>query len=168
MQARAAVMPERHGRWTIDTLEVAEPGPQEVLVRVVASGICQTDVHARDGFFPIPYPAVYGHEGAGVVERVGRAVTTLKPGDHVIMANPSCVECLDCLAGFETYCSNASRLKQSGYRADGTSLSFCRGQEPIYDGCNRSHNSTCKLSSFRTLTRFKTLAICCLNRRPCR
>ena len=76
MQARAAVMPERHGHWMIETLEVAEPGPQEVLVRVVASGICQTDVHARDGFFPIPCPAVYGHEGAGVVERVGTAVTT--------------------------------------------------------------------------------------------
>ena len=58
MQARAAVMPDRQGRWTLETLEVAEPGPQEVLVRVVASGICQTDVHARDGFFPIPYPAV--------------------------------------------------------------------------------------------------------------
>ena len=53
MQARTAVMPERHGRWTLETVEVAEPGPQEVLVRVVASGICQTDVHARDGFFPI-------------------------------------------------------------------------------------------------------------------
>ena len=93
MQAIAAVMPERHGRWVIETLGVADPGPQEVLVRVVASGICQTDVHARDGFFPIPCPAVYGHEGAGVVERVGRNVTTLKPGDHVIMANPSCGAC---------------------------------------------------------------------------
>lgn len=132
MQARAAVMPERHGRWTIETLEVAEPGPQEVLVRVVASGICQTDVHARDGFFPIPCPAVYGHEGAGVVERVGSAVTTLKPGDHVIMANPSCGACPDCLAGFEAYCSKASMLKQSGYRADGRSLSFSRDQEAIY------------------------------------
>ena len=132
MQARAAVMPERHGRWTIETLEVAEPGPQEVLVRVVASGICQTDVHARDGFFPIPCPAVYGHEGAGVVERVGSAVTTLKPGDHVIMANPSCGACPDCLAGFETYCSKGLMLKQSGYRADGQSLSFSREQEAIY------------------------------------
>src|SRR5499425_3268826 len=93
MQARAAVMPERHGRWTIETLEVAEPGPQKVLVRVVASGICQTDVHARDGFFPMPFPAVFGHEGAGVVEQVGRAVTTLNPGDHVLMANPSCGAC---------------------------------------------------------------------------
>ena len=51
MQAQAAVMPERHARWRIHTLEVAEPEPQEALVRVVASGICQTDVHARDGFF---------------------------------------------------------------------------------------------------------------------
>jgi aryl-alcohol dehydrogenase len=145
MQARAAVMPERHGRWTIDTLEVAEPGPQEVLVRVVASGICQTDVHARDGFFPIPYPAVFGHEGAGVVEQVGSAVTTLRPGDHVIMANPSCGECPDCRAGFETYCSQAPLLKHSGYRADGTSLSFRRGQEPVY-------GSFFQQSSFASLT----------------
>lgn len=132
MHTRAAVMPERHGRWTLETLEVAEPGPQEVLVRVVASGICQTDVHARDGFFPIPCPAVYGHEGAGIVERVGSGVTTLQPGDHVIMANPSCGACPDCLEGGEAYCRQAPLLKQSGYRADGTSLSFHRGQEPIY------------------------------------
>ena len=83
-------------------------------------------MHARDGFFPIPYPAVYGHEGAGVVERVGSAVTTLKSGDHVLMANPSCGACAECLAGCETYCSHASLLKQSGYRADGTSLSLSR------------------------------------------
>jgi aryl-alcohol dehydrogenase len=125
-------MPVRHGRWSIETLEVAEPGPNEVLVRVTASGICQTDVHARDGFFPIPCPAVYGHEGAGIVERVGAAVTTLAPGDHVIMANPSCGACPDCLSGFETYCTNASKLKQSGFRADGTSVSFSRGGERVY------------------------------------
>ena len=145
MQAQAAVMPEHHGRWTIETLDVAEPGPHEVRVRVVASGICQTDVHARDGFFPIPCPAVFGHEGAGVVEQVGSAVTTLKPGDHVIMANPSCGACPDCLAGFETYCSNAPRLKQSGYRADGASLSFSRGGEPVY-------GSFFQQSSFASLT----------------
>ena len=132
MQARAAVMPERHGRWTIETVDVAEPGPNEVLVRVIASGICQTDVHARDGFFPIPCPAVYGHEGAGIVERVGSAVSSLVPGDHVIMANPSCGECPDCRDGFETYCANASKLKQSGFRSDGASLAFSRDNEPIY------------------------------------
>ncbi len=145
MQARAAVMAEPHGRWTIETLDVAEPGPQEVLVRVAASGICQTDVHARDGFFPIPCPAVYGHEGGGVVERVGHAVTSLKPGDHVIMANPSCGECLDCRAGFDAYCSKAAMLKQSGYRSDGVSLSFRRGEEPVY-------GSFFQQSSFASLT----------------
>ena len=145
MPARAAVMPERHGRWTIETLEVAEPGPYEILVHAMASGICQTDVHARDGFFPIPCPAVYGHEGAGVVERVGSAITILTPGAHVLMANPSCGACPECLAGFETYCSNASRLKQSGYCADGASLSFRRSQEPIY-------GSFFQQSSFASLT----------------
>ena len=132
MQATAAVMPERNGRWQIETLEVADPAPREVLVRVVASGICQTDVHARDGFFPIPSPAVYGHEGAGVVERVGSAVTTLELGDHVIMANPSCGECPDCQDGFETYCARSGGLKTSGYRMDGSSLSFHRGGDPVY------------------------------------
>jgi aryl-alcohol dehydrogenase len=90
MQARAAVMPEPHGHWTIETLEVAEPGPQEVLVRVVASGICQTDVHARDGFFPIPCPAVYGHEGAGVVERVGSAVRIVSRASKHTAAKRPC------------------------------------------------------------------------------
>jgi len=147
-------MPERHGRWTIETLEVAEPGPQEVLVRVVASGICQTDVHARDGFFPIPCPAVYGHEGAGVIERVGRAVTTLKPGDHVLMANPSCGACPECLAGFETYCSKAPILKHSGYRADGQSLRFRRGEEPIYGSFfQQSSLASCTIAMARNTIR---------------
>ena len=132
MQASAAVMPERYGRWVIEQVEVAGPGPNEVLVRVVASGICQTDVHARDGYSAIECPAVFGHEGAGVVEGVGSAVTSLSPGDHVIMASPSCGECPDCLEGFEAYCERSGRLKTSGYRADGTSLSFSRGQEPVY------------------------------------
>ena len=74
MQARAAVMPSG-----MDAGRSKRPGGRAgtaggVLVRVVASGICQTDVHARDGFFPIPCPAVCGHEGAGVVEQVGSAV----------------------------------------------------------------------------------------------
>ena len=145
MQAHAAVMPQPQGRWSIETLDVAEPGPREALVRVVASGICQTDVHARDGFFPIPTPAVYGHEGAGIVERIGSEVTSLAPGDHVIMANPSCGECADCRAGFETYCEHAPRLKQSGYRADGRSLAFSRGGEPVY-------GSFFQQSSFASLT----------------
>ncbi|MCL4800955.1 MAG: NAD(P)-dependent alcohol dehydrogenase [Burkholderiales bacterium] len=130
MKVTAAVMPERSGRWALETLELADPGPHEVVVRTVASGICQTDVHARDGYFPLEWPAVYGHEGAGVVERVGSAVSGVAPGDHVIMANPSCGECPNCRQGLETYCYNSQRIKQSGRRLDGSSA-LTRGATPI-------------------------------------
>jgi aryl-alcohol dehydrogenase len=90
MQTRVAVMAQRGGRWSVDNIEVADPGPGEVRVRVVASGICQSDVHARDGFYAhMPWPAVFGHEGAGVVESVSPGITTFAPQDHVIMAAPS-------------------------------------------------------------------------------
>lgn len=131
MQARAAVMAQRGGRWSVDNIEVASPGPGEVRVRVVASGICQTDVHARDGFFAaMPWPAVFGHEGAGVVESVGEGVSTLAPHDHVIMAAPSCGQCADCLAGHESYCSEVDRLKHAGRRIDG-STAFSRDGQPV-------------------------------------
>jgi aryl-alcohol dehydrogenase len=130
MQVTAAVMPERSGRWSLETLDLADPAPHEVIVRVVASGICQTDVHARDGFFPLPWPAVYGHEGAGVVERVGAAVTAVAPGDHVIMANPSCGECANCREGYEAYCAHNRKIKVSGLRLDG-SVALRRGEQPV-------------------------------------
>src|SRR5262245_42450446 len=143
VQVTAAVMPERSGRWSLERLELADPAPREVVVRVVASGICQTDVHARDGFFPLPWPAVYGHEGAGVVERIGSAVTELAPGDHVIMANPSCGECANCREGYEAYCSRNRQIKVSGIRLDG-SVALARGATPVY-------GSFFQQSSFSTL-----------------
>ncbi|MCB1743229.1 MAG: NAD(P)-dependent alcohol dehydrogenase [Gammaproteobacteria bacterium] len=131
MRTPAAIMEQRGGAWRIDDLEVAAPGPGEVQVRVVASGICQTDVHARDGFFEsLPWPAVYGHEGAGVVVAVGPGVTGLREGDPVIMASPSCGECTECRAGYECYCLHSQRLKQSGRRIDGT-LAFERAGVPL-------------------------------------
>jgi aryl-alcohol dehydrogenase len=131
VRVTAAVMPERSSRWSLEELELQEPQAREVVVRVVASGICQTDVHARDGFFPLPWPAVYGHEGAGVVERVGAAVKEVAVGDHVIMANPSCGECANCREGYEAYCSHSRQLKVCGLRADG-SVALHRGEEPVY------------------------------------
>jgi len=139
----AAVMPERSGRWSLEALELADPGPHEVLVRVVASGICQTDVHARDGYFPVPWPAVYGHEGTGVVERVGAAVKEVAPGDHVIMANPSCGECANCREGYEAYCARSLEIKLCGLRMDG-SIALRKGDAPV-------HGSFFQQSSFSTV-----------------
>ena len=70
MQIKAAVVRERSGPFVIDTLDL-DPRPEELIVRVVATGMCQTDLHGRDGYFASPYPGVYGHEGAGVVHAVG-------------------------------------------------------------------------------------------------
>ena len=80
MRINAAVVSERSGPFVIDTLELCEPRADELIVRVVASGMCQTDLHGRDGYFASPYPAVYGHEGAGVVHAVGSAVREFRAG----------------------------------------------------------------------------------------
>ena len=122
LEITAAVVHERGGFFHIERVELAGPKAGEVLIRIAASGICQTDVHARDGYFPIPYPAVYGHEGAGIVERVGPEVEKVKPGDPVVMVFPSCGTCLYCTNGIPTYCLATSRLKHSGTRADGSTV----------------------------------------------
>ena len=67
VRIQAALAPESGARLQLETLELAEPGPDELIVRVAACGVCQTDVHARDDYFGIPFPAVFGHEGAGIV-----------------------------------------------------------------------------------------------------
>jgi len=144
MQITAAVVREKFARYELDTFELDDPRADEILVKVVASGICQTDVHGRDGYFQIPYPAVFGHEGAGVVEAVGSGVTTLKPGDHVIMSFPWCGGCPSCRASRIAYCQDAGKLKQDGTRADGSTLLKQNGQ-PIY-------GSFFQQSSFSTYT----------------
>jgi aryl-alcohol dehydrogenase len=97
----------------------------------VDSGLCATDLHGRDGYYPMPFPAVFGHEGAGIVRAVGSAVSKFKPGDRVLMAYPWCGECLNCRAHRQTYCLHAGDLKHSGTRADGSTLHSKNGK-PIY------------------------------------
>jgi aryl-alcohol dehydrogenase len=122
MQIKAAVVGARSGPFAIETLELCAPRPDEVIVRVVASDICQTDLHVRDGYFDSPYPAVYGHEGAGVVHAVGAAVRSLAPGDHVVMSYPWCGTCANCRRHRLSYCVNGRSLKSNGTRADGSTL----------------------------------------------
>jgi aryl-alcohol dehydrogenase len=115
----AALVPEKGAPFRLEQLELADPGPDELVVRVAATGVCQTDVHGRDDFFGIPFPCVFGHEGAGVVERVGSAVTRVAPGDRVVMYSPSCGRCRACRRGLPGYCAESRRMKFSGLLRDG-------------------------------------------------
>jgi aryl-alcohol dehydrogenase len=115
----AAVVAEKGGAFRLQALELAEPGPDELIVRVAASGICQTDVHARDDYFGIALPAVFGHEGAGVVAQAGSSVKQFKPGDRVVMTSPSCGACAACGKGLPGYCASSRRIKFGGTLRDG-------------------------------------------------
>jgi S-(hydroxymethyl)glutathione dehydrogenase/alcohol dehydrogenase len=94
---------------TRDDIEVAPPGPGEARVKVVASGICHSDLSVQNGTIPLPTPIVLGHEGAGVVEEVGEGVTKVKPGDHVVLSFvPACGECYTCSKGQPYLCERSA------------------------------------------------------------
>jgi aryl-alcohol dehydrogenase len=132
MQITAAVVRERSAPFVIETLELSDPRPEEVRVRIVAAGMCHTDLHGRDGYFPtMPYPAVFGHEGAGVVEAVGSEVPNVSIGDHVIISFPWCGRCLNCRRQMPSHCLDSAKLKRSGTRPDGSML-MAKGDKPIY------------------------------------
>ncbi len=91
-----------------DALEVRAPGPREVRVKVVAAGVCHSDQSVLDGTIQFPTPVVMGHEGAGVVDAVGDLVTTVKPGDHVVVATlANCGMCAECARGWGTRCKKS-------------------------------------------------------------
>ncbi|RYF53716.1 MAG: NAD(P)-dependent alcohol dehydrogenase [Comamonadaceae bacterium] len=101
----------------IETLELRAIEAHEVEVRLVATGVCHTDMYVRDQNYPLELPAVLGHEGAGVVERVGTAVTTVSPGDHVVLTFLTCGTCKFCLSGRGAYCVQSFGLNFDPTRA---------------------------------------------------
>jgi aryl-alcohol dehydrogenase len=122
VRATAALLERAGAPFTITELDLAEPGPDEVLVRVHSVGICGTDLEFANFF---PTPAVLGHEGAGVVESVGSRVASVKPGDHVAMSFASCGSCALCLSGSPAYCRRFDAVNFTGTRPDGsTALSL--------------------------------------------
>jgi aryl-alcohol dehydrogenase len=122
MQITAAVARAKHAPLTLEELTMEAPRMDEIVVRLVATGICHTDMSMRDhAIYPIPHPVVLGHEGAGIVERIGAAVTKVAPGDHVIMTADSCGYCASCCDGLPTYCYEFFEHNFSGARPDGTS-----------------------------------------------
>ncbi len=126
MQIQAAVMEKPDGtltrrKITIETIEIEPPRADEVLVKVTSCGVCGTDRGCLHGLEPYPSPGVLGHEGAGIVEEVGRDVTLVEPGDKVVIGFPFCGVCDNCRAGSPRYCVHSKQLMFSGYRLDGSS-----------------------------------------------
>ena len=131
MEIKAAVVFEKSGNFSIEQLEISDPNDDEVLVRIVGAGICHTDLGARDQHLPIPLPSVFGHEGSGVVEKVGTRVTKVKPGDHVVLTWDCCGTCTSCKAGRDSYCLNFFLHNFNGARPDGTTT-LLKGDQVIH------------------------------------
>jgi aryl-alcohol dehydrogenase len=142
MKIQAAVVRETGKPFSIEPVELDAPRPHEILVRVVATGICHTDLVFKEGAVPYPLPAVLGHEGAGVVVRAGDQVTKVQAGDHVVLSFGSCGHCVNCLRQLPGYCSTFRACNLSGTRADGS----CTHQ----DGALQMHGSFFSQSSFGT------------------
>jgi aryl-alcohol dehydrogenase len=127
----AAVVEEKGASFALQEVELGDPRPDEVVVRVAAAGICHTDLIIRDQWYPVPLPGVLGHEGAGVVEAIGAAVTKVKPGDHVGMSYGSCGFCPNCVRSRPMYCHAFFPHNFNGARPDGSNALSRRG-EPLH------------------------------------
>src|SRR5918911_5469612 len=132
MRIRAAVLEQFGAPLEVQELELAEPKAGEALVRLVACGGCPTDLYTASGAGPSGYaPAVLGHEGAGVVERVGEGVTSVEPGDHVVtLFSPQCRECVHCRSPRTNLCLAIREQQNRGYLPDGTAR-LSRDGEPL-------------------------------------
>ena len=132
MKIRAAVLEQFGAPLEVQELELAEPKAGEVLVRLVACGVCHTDLYTASGADPSGYaPTVLGHEGAGVVERVGEDVTSLAKGDHVVtLFSPQCRACVHCLSLRTNLCLAIREEQGKGHLPDGTTR-LSRDGEPI-------------------------------------
>jgi len=121
MQITAAVAQSKGAPFELQSLELEDPRPNEVLVRVVGVGICHTDIKAWQQVRPVPLPAVFGHEGAGVVEKIGSAVKKVAIGGHVVMTFQTCGTCRNCTGGHMAYCEHKVKLNFGARRMDGSS-----------------------------------------------
>ena len=134
VKTRAAVAWEAGRPLAIETVDLAAPKPGEVLVRLVASGVCQTDAFTLSGADPEGlFPAILGHEGAGVVESVGRDVQSVRPGDHVILLYvPECGTCEACRSTRTNQCTRLRRTQERGLMPDGTSRFSFKGKPILH------------------------------------
>jgi S-(hydroxymethyl)glutathione dehydrogenase/alcohol dehydrogenase len=132
VRIRAAVLEEFGSPLVVQEVDLAEPGPGEVLVRLQACGVCHTDMYTASGVDPSGYaPTVLGHEGAGVVERCGEGVSLVREGDHVVtLFSPQCGSCTHCLSPLTNLCLAIREQQSLGHLPDGTTR-LARGGEPL-------------------------------------
>lgn len=129
MKAIAAVAHQPSAGWAIEEVSIEEPRAGEVIVRIAGTGLCHTDLVFAASMKIMKAPAIFGHEGAGVVERVGPGVTKVKPGDHVVLTFNSCGKCGRCEQGHPAYCQFHAQHNYIGCRPDG-SRGVTVGTEP--------------------------------------
>ena len=141
--ARAAVIRGIDAHFTVEDVVLDDIAPSEILVRIVATGLCHTDLAVVHGHIPAALPMVLGHEGAGIVEQIGSAVIGFAVGDHVAASFASCGHCANCLTGREAYCLNFMALNFGGSREDGSTTLQTTDGETI-------HGSFFGQSSFAT------------------
>jgi S-(hydroxymethyl)glutathione dehydrogenase / alcohol dehydrogenase len=130
MQIRAAVLEEFAKPLLVQDVGLDGPGPGEVLVRLAACGVCHTDLYTASGADPSGYaPTVLGHEGAGVVEEVGKGVSSVAPGDHVVtLFSPQCRQCIHCVSDKTNLCLAIREQQNKGYLPDGSTRLHRNGE----------------------------------------
>ncbi len=133
MKFRAAVLRQTGKPLAIEAVEAAMLKPTDVLVRIRASGLCHTDLEVIEGSLPYPLPIILGHEGAGVVEAVGKDVRQVKPGDHVVCSwNPHCGDCFYCDRDQPILCEVFTATQPKGLLMDGASRLTCDDGQPMH------------------------------------
>lgn len=132
MQVQALVTEAVGAPFRVEALDIDDPRPGEVRVRLAACGVCHTDLVAREGDLPFSFPGVLGHEGAGVVEAVGEGVTSVREGDAVVIGWPHCGQCRNCLSGNPRFCLGLGALVTAGARPDGTTALRRPGGQAIH------------------------------------
>jgi S-(hydroxymethyl)glutathione dehydrogenase / alcohol dehydrogenase len=149
MKSRAAVAWEANKPLSIETIDISGPKPGEVLVEIMATGVCHTDAYTLSGLDSEgKFPAILGHEGAGIVREVGKGVTSLKAGDHVIpLYTPECRACKTCLSQRSNLCTSIRSTQGQGLMPDGSSRFRCEAQGKNaevfhYMGCSTFSNFT--------------------------
>ena len=142
MKIRAAVINEANTDYVLEDLILSEIQEDEILIKMVASGICHSDDVLRTGTSPYPLPVVLGHEGSGIVEKVGRQVTEFQPGDHVVLSYKYCGHCEHCLTGVPASCESWRTLNWAGSRSDGTYMFHKEDGTPVNRFFSQSSFST--------------------------